>query len=530
LKGHVKLKVTKLAGANAVISGLFFEADNNASFVTTDTTTQGNWKGVYGADGYNIISDAVSYPSYATVSVSGQSAYTWAASTTDTRAPLKAAATTDRLASCWYSSTNFTIDVNLTDGNAHRVAVYALDWNSNNVRTGTIEVLDAGSNAVLDTRSLSSYANGKYLVWELSGHVKLKFTDLSPTGWNEVVSGLFFDPVGGGGSSAAKINWLVTDQLGTPRMIFDQTGSLATTKRHDYLPFGEELFAGTGGRTTAQGYTGDNIRQKFTQKERDNETGLDYFGARYYSSTQGRFTSPDFPLIDQWESNPQSWNLYSYVRNNPLKLVDPTGNAAEVTCDTVCQESKQRAEEERKKAEAEGIDTETIDMVDSGVPRDFGGANLTVAEALQQQAERRENFNRANYFSIIGYGLGQIFRGVAGIFRSGSSTTTVAVPNSTAEPLGWGSWGSYPKVIEGGKEYAEIGGRLYTYHVVERMMPRGLTTLGRSVSPTFVEEVIQTGTQSQKFVDGVLRTAHTSGSVSVITEDGGRIVVTVITQ
>ncbi|MGH9931365.1 MAG: RHS repeat-associated core domain-containing protein, partial [Pyrinomonadaceae bacterium] len=95
-------------------------------------------------------------------------------------------------------------------------------------------------------------------------------------------------------SASGNINWLVADQLGTPRMIFDKTGSLAATKRHDYLPFGEELFAGQGGRTTAQGYSAsDNVRQKFTQKERDNETGLDYFLARYYSSNQGRFTSPD---------------------------------------------------------------------------------------------------------------------------------------------------------------------------------------------------------------------------------------------
>ena len=63
------------------------------------------------------------------------------------------------------------------------------------------------------------------------------------------------------------------------------------------LPFGEELFAGTGNRTTALGYTNsDGARQKFTQKERDNETGLDYFGARYYASTQGRFTSTD-PIV-----------------------------------------------------------------------------------------------------------------------------------------------------------------------------------------------------------------------------------------
>jgi RHS repeat-associated protein len=128
-----------------------------------------------------------------------------------------------------------------------------------------------------------------------------------------------------GGSSVAKINWLVTDQLGTPRMIFDQTGSLATTKRHDYLPFGEELFAGTGGRTTAQGYTGDSIRQKFTDKERDIETGLDYFGARYYSSIQGRFASVDPSRKSIEVDNPQSWNRYSYTLNNPLRYVDHNG-------------------------------------------------------------------------------------------------------------------------------------------------------------------------------------------------------------
>jgi len=89
--------------------------------------------------------------------------------------------------------------------------------------------------------------------------------------------------------SSVQVNWLVSDQLGTPRMIFDQSGALATVSRHDYLPFGEELFAGTGGRTTAQGYTDSNsARQKFTQKERDNETGLDFFEARYYASMQGK--------------------------------------------------------------------------------------------------------------------------------------------------------------------------------------------------------------------------------------------------
>jgi len=66
----------------------------------------------------------------------------------------------------------------------------------------------------------------------------------------------------------------------------------------------------------------------FTGKERDAETGLDYFGARYFSGAQGRFTSPDKPFADQRAQDPQSWNLYSYVRNNPLRYVDETGQGA----------------------------------------------------------------------------------------------------------------------------------------------------------------------------------------------------------
>ena len=54
-------------------------------------------------------------------------------------------------------------------------------------------------------------------------------------------------------------------------------------------------------------------------------TGLDYFGARYFSAAQGRFTSPDAPFADQHPEDPQSWNMYAYVRSNPLKNTDPDG-------------------------------------------------------------------------------------------------------------------------------------------------------------------------------------------------------------
>jgi RHS repeat-associated protein len=73
----------------------------------------------------------------------------------------------------------------------------------------------------------------------------------------------------------------------------------------------------------------------FTGKERDAESGLDYFGARYYGSALGRFASPDKPFADQHVANPQSWNLYAYTRNNPLRFVDDDGQVVHESRDTI---------------------------------------------------------------------------------------------------------------------------------------------------------------------------------------------------
>jgi len=96
--------------------------------------------------------------------------------------------------------------------------------------------------------------------------------------------------------------------------------------RQDYLPFGEEIPADTAGRSSSLLFgASDGVEQKFTGQIRDSETGMDFFTARYYASAVGRFTSPDPMNLGADLLDPQSWNAYAYVRNNPLALVDPSG-------------------------------------------------------------------------------------------------------------------------------------------------------------------------------------------------------------
>jgi RHS repeat-associated protein len=117
------------------------------------------------------------------------------------------------------------------------------------------------------------------------------------------------------------IEYYHLDALGNVRAVTNAAGQV--TERHDYLPFGEEC---TNGPCASNPALGGGQPRKFTSKERDPETGLDYFGARYYGSKIGRFTTVD-PYLDTRAAlfNPQRWNRYAYGLNNPLRYVDPDG-------------------------------------------------------------------------------------------------------------------------------------------------------------------------------------------------------------
>ncbi|QQS33231.1 MAG: RHS repeat-associated core domain-containing protein [Acidobacteriota bacterium] len=119
----------------------------------------------------------------------------------------------------------------------------------------------------------------------------------------------------------AKVAYLTADHLGSPRINTDRDGNV--TSRRDFHPFGEQIY--TSQRTTGLGYDSDSVRKQFTGYELDTETDLDFAQARYFSHNHGRFMSSDDFTNDTRTSNPQSWNLYVYVRNNPLNFTDPTG-------------------------------------------------------------------------------------------------------------------------------------------------------------------------------------------------------------
>jgi hypothetical protein len=161
-----------------------------AAFLGTDTTTQGNWRGVYGADGYVVVSDATALPTYASVIPSGQSTYTWTLATSDVRG-LQKADGTGRLASVWYAHT-FNLDVNLVDGASHQVSIYAVDWDWG-TRAQTVELRDAATDQLLDSRSTASFVSGLYWKWAVSGHVIIRFVDIGSP--NAVVNGVFLDSV-----------------------------------------------------------------------------------------------------------------------------------------------------------------------------------------------------------------------------------------------------------------------------------------------------------------------------------------------
>lgn len=137
-----------------------------------------------------------------------------------------------------------------------------------------------------------------------------------------------------------------SDHLGSARLMTNNSGTVVSGSEGTFLPYGQEYSATT-----------NSNHYKFTGKERDAESGLDYFGARYYGSSAGRFTTADpfNPILrfskrsqfDIYLSQPQNWNAYTYTWNNPLRFTDPSGESVYVVLYTT---GNSKGDEELKRA------------------------------------------------------------------------------------------------------------------------------------------------------------------------------------
>ena len=135
------------------------------------------------------------------------------------------------------------------------------------------------------------------------------------------------------------VHYYFADQVGSADVVTNATGVMPPEQDIEYHPYGEEqIYANTLGQ-----------EYRFTGHEHDEETNDDYFGARYYSSSFGRFLTPDWsatPVAIPYAvmGNPQTLNLYSYVENNPITGTDPDGHVdvGEIV-DVISQEANQVA-------------------------------------------------------------------------------------------------------------------------------------------------------------------------------------------
>ena len=195
LRGNIRVKLTRLAGPNVVLSALFFDkvAGGTASLLSSDINTSGTWKGVYGQEG------GLAYPygyfvppTYVQLGAYQNYPLLWASSTADTRA-LQRPNGTDRMAGAWHSTNELYFFLQFKDTATHRASFYFVDFDRAG-RQQKLEIFDHINGNLLHSQIITNFANGVYKTFNLSGKVRLKLTKIS--GPNCVMSGILFDPAG----------------------------------------------------------------------------------------------------------------------------------------------------------------------------------------------------------------------------------------------------------------------------------------------------------------------------------------------
>lgn len=196
---------------------------------------------------------------------------------------------------------------NVTTDNKVREMGFSYDANGRMVKAIRASVSDASS--VYDASGLrvAEKVNDvwRFLIYDIGGKLVVEYGGLQST-------------------DEGGVKYTLRDWQGSTRAIVSNSGYIGS--RRDYNAFGEGVGTGTGVRTAQQGYgVFDSLRQRYGLTERDDATGLDHTWFRKLENQAGRWTSPD-PYDGSMEvSDPQTFNRYSYVENDPSNFIDPSG-------------------------------------------------------------------------------------------------------------------------------------------------------------------------------------------------------------
>jgi len=192
VNGHVQFRITNVAGPDCLVNALAFGSGAQAQFLAEDAVTSGNWQSIYGAEGAYIAGNQAQPPAYGSVSIGNPALTTWSLGTTDSRAPVRCEGSNCVFAA-WTASGFYenTFDILTTDDAWHQLALYCVDAEGLG-RKQLVELLDPATSSVLDTRVLTNFASGKYLVWNIREPIQVRLLSLN---WmHAAVSGIFFGP------------------------------------------------------------------------------------------------------------------------------------------------------------------------------------------------------------------------------------------------------------------------------------------------------------------------------------------------
>jgi RHS repeat-associated protein len=382
-----------------------------------------------------------------------------------------------------------------TAGNVLSDGMHTYTYNAENQLTSA-----AGVNYTYDGDGKRVEKSGSKLYWYGMQSDALMETDLSG---NLTYEYIFF-----GGKRIARrdssnnVVYYVADHLGTSRVVFGSDGIL---DQSDFYPFGGERVL-----TSSSGNT-----YKFTGKERDSESNLDNFGARYNSSITGRFMSPDPDNESgfEYQDDPQGWNGYSYARNNPLLYSDPNGEIYQICIGGQCVNVSDDEFDQAQQTNGQG----GLYLKNGGVYYTDQNGNQIQAGTYVQTSVDLNPFaqgvgSRLNRMPIQKF-IGAVYIGSVVLGATGGAACYYFCPEGAVPTLG----------IEGTSEAgaAESEGAQLTEHAAQRLAERG-------ISPTQAQEAIKTAEEAGNVTPqtGKYGTSQTvykgTNGVTVVVENAGR--------